>query len=194
MANTAPYKRVRNTDTGEIYEATPDDTWIEKLTVWREAMRACNGDVRKCSIPSPIPAGHTMFLRSVKRRSATYVPAENWLRVVIDVTPDDLVRGREPVAIRNPCKCPIAQAFERQFPNSLPYVNAEGIVYSTPTSANNDIPITDAAVNWMDAFDDGRPVQPGLLVLIDGPYADEDHTRPVAGNPQAPPSSPASAG
>jgi hypothetical protein len=183
-----PHKLARNEDTGEIYEATPDDIWIEKLTAWRAAMAVYNHDVRLCPVPSPIPAGHIMFLQSTKRRPSLYKPADNWLRVTVIITEEDLIKGREPTAVRNPCYCPIARAFLRQFPNSAPYVNADGINYSTPGNSNVDIPMTDAAIEWMDAYDDGRPVQPGPLVVIDGPY-DADNSRPVGRDQQIAPGS-----
>lgn len=194
MPTTQPYKRVRNENTGEVYEATPDDVWLEKLTAWRLSMAEHNRDVKLCPIPSPMPAGHIMFLRSDKRRPHIYKPADNWLRVTLTITPEDIVKGREPHAIRSPCGCPIALSFLRQFPGSSPYVNAEGIVFATPTASNIDLPITDAAIAWMDAYDAEQAVQPGHLVLIDGPFADEDHTRPVAGDQRRPPDSPESNG
>lgn len=70
-----PFKLVRNTETGEVYEPVPPSQWTEKLTAWREAMRNVE-HVRDCPIPSPIPSGHIMFLRSPKRRPSLYQPVE----------------------------------------------------------------------------------------------------------------------
>jgi hypothetical protein len=55
------FTHVRNVETGEVFEATPDSVWTEKLTTWRNAMRECGNDVRKCPVPSPMPVGHLMF-------------------------------------------------------------------------------------------------------------------------------------
>lgn len=73
--STKPYKLVRNSDTGETYRATPSSEWTEKLAEWRAAMTGCKS-AAECPIPSPMPLGHIMFLRSPKRRPAVYKPVD----------------------------------------------------------------------------------------------------------------------
>ncbi len=74
--STKPYTRVKNQYTGEVYEAVSSKNWLEKLTAWRAAMSECGHRVKDCRLPSPMPLGHIMFLRSAKRRPSTYIPIE----------------------------------------------------------------------------------------------------------------------
>jgi len=80
----------------------------------------------------------------------------------IDVTQDDIDFG-EP---HKPCDCPIALAIDRQWPGSLPYVNADGISL-TIDGVEYDYYMPDIAVSFMDAFDDGDPVRPFSFTIDD---------------------------
>lgn len=53
--------RVRNVETGEVFERTKDSEWSAKLSSWKKAMQDCGHRVAECSLPSPMPWGHLMF-------------------------------------------------------------------------------------------------------------------------------------
>lgn len=83
--------------------------------------------------------------------------------LMLEVTENNIANGKP----RNPCQCPLALAFLARYPTLQCYINADGIEIGNNVGDYLDIGISDQAIYFMDCFDDGMPVEAGLIPLFD---------------------------
>jgi len=80
--------------------------------------------------------------------------------LTVEVTAEDIYAG-EP---GDPCGCAFALAFARRFPGSHPYANADGVAFEW-RGQQIDLYLPDPVIAFIDAFDNGEPVEPATFEL-----------------------------
>lgn len=82
------------------------------------------------------------------------------MAIVVDVTQEDITLGDQ----ADCSTCPLARAIERHYPGSLPHINAQGLDMTYRGRRLGELPVTEEAVQFMDAYDANKQsVRPGTV-------------------------------